>query len=100
MGIKKHIAANNTDALALATELLDAGRSVAVVSEKISPFAMLVNEHGDRLTTLEANPADLLPGLEELKQYDLSSLAVDNVIIVSAAHAGAHAQPSAVEHAG
>lgn len=100
MGIKKHIAPHNADALALASELLEAGRSVAVVSEQISPFAMLVNQHGDRLTTLEANPADLLPGLEELQHYDLSSHAVDNVIIVSADHAGAHAQPSAVKHAG
>lgn len=100
MGITKHIAQNNTDALALATKFLGAGQTVAVVSEQISPFAMLVNEHGDQLTTLEANPADLLPGLEELKQYDLSSLSVDNVIIVSATHASVSAQPSSAKHAG
>lgn len=100
MGITKHITPNNTDALALATKLLEAGQTVAVVSEQISPFAMLVNKHGDQLTTLEANLADLVPGLEELKQYDLSSLSVDNVIIVSAAHAGAQAQALSAEHAG
>lgn len=87
MGITKHIARTNGDALSLATDLLDAGKSVAVISEVISPFAMLVNKHGDQLTTMEANPADLLPGLEEMQHYDLSGHAVDHVIVVSAAHA-------------
>ena len=87
MGFTKHVAQTNDEAVALATTLLSEGQNVAVVSTLIAPFAMLVNAHGDRLTTLEIDPAELLPTFEEMRRYDLSDHGVDAVIVVAPAQA-------------
>ncbi|UOQ59776.1 hypothetical protein MUN76_12070 [Leucobacter rhizosphaerae] len=87
MNIDKHLAASNDEAIALATALLAEGKYVAVVSKQISPFAMLVNEHGDQFTTIEIDPIELIPSLEALQNYDLSGHTLDAVIVVSSTQA-------------